>query len=185
MPSTKEDYHNKLQNALVSANLVLKALEHEIDGSEGEKRINNAFGSRVDRAAVKKCIQKLTNPRNKLEFPHGAAVDHSVNAIAATNMADPGKGITFGTFFIGNTEEDNDMRVGTIIHEATHALCGTVDWFDKHTFEPVDEVKDKTGNYHGYLDSNLKDLVRSTGIQMHRNADSYRVLAMKLEVPTV
>jgi hypothetical protein len=89
----------------------------------------------------------------KFSVPH---VDSTLKSGAAG--VEPGtKILHFGSFFVGSSKKDKDHRALTLVHEASHAFCKTVDTWDGKTWLPVDPPKegDKVGCKYLFVETLL------------------------------
>ncbi|KAJ4466402.1 hypothetical protein C8J55DRAFT_565727 [Lentinula edodes] len=112
-----------LQKAIDEANTRLETLDSVLQGPHANTIIQKAFGSQADVQKIHSCVQKLVT--GKVFIP-AADVDMEAGNGAATDPQS--KHITFSLgYFSGTTKEDSDRCAGTLIHEASHALCGTYD----------------------------------------------------------
>ncbi|CAA7262866.1 unnamed protein product [Cyclocybe aegerita] len=128
----------------------------------------------------------------------GKPKDPSVNAIASTRWGRPGephgekqlKGIALYDKF---HERTHDQRVGTLIHEASHAVGGTRDYFTPDKSGKMRAISGKEtaklgpgpGKLCGYLGKNFEELRDKASSVMHLNADSYKLFAYTIHHGTI
>ncbi|KAJ7576675.1 hypothetical protein C8J56DRAFT_1171412 [Mycena floridula] len=164
-----KDHHALIETALVEANKKINIMVNVCKPSKPD--LKKWFGAKANCPEIKKVVGLLKD--GKINIPSVAA--HG-NALGAYDK-DHGS-VSFGTGFYTGTLAD---RVGTIIHEATHALGNTVDWFldgKPFTEKLTAENKVAKGMKNGYATSpDFAGLLKDHSDQMHHNADSYKVFA--------
>jgi hypothetical protein len=99
--------------------------------------IKRAFGDSVNVAEVIRCVDLMADPGAKFRVPSIEPTLRSGHAGVEAGT----KILHFGSFFNGASKQDEDLRTSTLIHEASHAFCGTVDKFDGTTWLPVDSPR--------------------------------------------
>ena len=92
---------------------------------ETNPHVVNAFGANPNIPAIKDTVGKLENGR--ILVPH---TDPDPKLTQGGTRTD-NKHVTFGSTFYDDKATPPDQRAGTIIHEASHAIAGTVDHFQK------------------------------------------------------
>ncbi|KAF9044024.1 hypothetical protein BJ165DRAFT_1404897 [Panaeolus papilionaceus] len=130
--------------------------------------IMTAFGPQANILEIRNRVEKMINGRLLVQSP-----DIYPNVEMAATGAST-KVLLFGRLFFIATEKE---RAGTIIHEASHALAETVDYFDQkgNPYALKTNVPGKL--IVGYKDSNLDELIRLSPRNTFHNADSYRVFS--------
>ncbi|KAF9044149.1 hypothetical protein BJ165DRAFT_1405003 [Panaeolus papilionaceus] len=165
----------KIDNALIEANDKLTKMTAFLNGpSPGtQKAFTDAFGTNANIAEIKKRVAAIYTGNIVI-------YDAEASPLAtqgATDVSVTPPKIYFGSVFYSSTTSIEDAA-GTIIHEASHALVGTTDYFYPTgkpylKGDPVPADKVKAGVLVGYKDSNLKQLIQIASAEMHNNADSY------------
>ncbi|KAJ7575679.1 hypothetical protein C8J56DRAFT_1118717 [Mycena floridula] len=163
-----KDHHALIETALVEANKKINIMVNVC--KPGKPDLKKWFGAKPNCPEIKKVVGFLKD--GKINVP-------SVAAGRALGAYDKDQGsVSFGSGFYTGTLAD---RVGTIIHEATHALGNTVDHFldgKPFTEKLTPENIVQKGMKNGYASSpDFAGLLKDHSDQMHRNADSYRVFA--------
>jgi len=154
----------------------------------------NAFGEGYNKAMIKATVDHLAAGTIHIGNVNQPNVGESERHTAETwgSQTDHPRISLMSKFH----EMNPDARAGTIIHEATHAIDDTRDLFSAHPsspnkfmpLHPQDEANKraqghdvKAGYHHdsgtGELTQDFKDLRNNAGKVMHKNADSFKVLA--------
>ncbi|KAF8884560.1 hypothetical protein CPB84DRAFT_1867075 [Gymnopilus junonius] len=151
-------------------------LDHEVDHPQLHDHLVNAFGPNYNKAEIKKTVDRLaggafdigsTNAPNTGEYA-GVAAKTSSNARTAR---------------VGITEAFHKLtpeaQAGALLHEASHAIALTKDYFGPDAHNHIDSLKSENGKTEGtksgYAHTDLDHLKQHASDVMHKNADSYRV----------
>ncbi|KAJ3806899.1 hypothetical protein F5876DRAFT_68566 [Lentinula aff. lateritia] len=162
------------QGTQIDRTLLQTAIDEVLQGPHASTVIQKTFGSQADVQKIHRCVQKLVT--GKVFIPAADVNEAAGNGVGGAT--DPqSKHITFSLgYFSGTTKEDSDRRAGTLIHEASHALCGTYDYFDHSNCEPTTL---KANNLNGYANSpDFETFLKTCSENSYLNADSYRMIAM-------
>ncbi|KAJ3498149.1 hypothetical protein NLJ89_g10256 [Agrocybe chaxingu] len=136
--------------------------------------IINTFGLDANVKEIKKVVKKLKTGTIKISKVHAGKKEKT----NASSNPEEGSIKLYEGFY---AKHSHRSMAGTLIHEATHALAGTHDFFSsdgKFTPKPYHEVnkkKDYSGNYSKSAHWSL--LVSKGSKNMHHNADSYKLIA--------
>ncbi|KAF8150241.1 hypothetical protein B0H34DRAFT_180863 [Crassisporium funariophilum] len=161
----------RVKNAVDDAHGMVGNMQHVLDSPnpQSNRHIVKAFGHNANIPAIQHTVDALHNGRIKVPNP-----DPIHTGMGHTNMQTGHVG--FGSAFHSPSTTDRE-RAGTVIHEATHALAGTVDHFSAHSGSPHGAGQQKHTDHVGYADSHLDHLKQTNSHNLHHNADSYRVFA--------
>ncbi|KAF8150131.1 hypothetical protein B0H34DRAFT_862781 [Crassisporium funariophilum] len=161
----------RVKNAVDDAHGMVGNMQHALDSSnpQSNRHIVKAFGHNANIPAIQHTVDALHNGRIKVPNP-----DPTHTGMGYTNMQTGHVG--FGSAFHSPYTTDKE-RAGTVIHEATHALAGTVDHFSAHSGSPHGAGHQRGSDHTGYADSHLDHLKQTNSHNLHHNADSYRVFA--------
>jgi hypothetical protein len=101
-----------------------------------DAQIHSAFGANAVVAKVKDCIDKMASADSKFLIPEFKPEDSGVASVKHGTQR-----LVFGDFW----SKDAAFQAFTLVHEASHAFCNTVDWFEA-SGKPFEGVppKDKT-----------------------------------------
>jgi hypothetical protein len=157
------------------------------------KAIEKAFGKTPDMEALKTHVDALRNGHIQISNARSGNLDP--NALAATNT--DSKHIRMGAAF--HDKLTDQQRAETVIHEASHAISGTKDVWEKDPktkqwSAPDLVVGRPEGAILGYHressglhlpgqhpNKQFKQLRAENSPQMHMNADSWATFSHKLE----
>jgi len=156
------------------------------------KAIEKAFGKTPDMAALRTHVDALRAGHITINNARSGNLD--ANALAATNTAT--KHIRMGAAF--HDQLTDQQRAGTVIHEASHAILGTKDVWEKDASTNqwtapegvIGQTKGALLGYHResgfhlpgmHPNKQFKQLRAENSPQMHMNADSWATFSHKLQ----
>jgi hypothetical protein len=169
---------NRLHEANAIANLQIHAMHRVVqnpDREEHKKILVNTFGKHYDIGAIKGHVDKLMTGTVQVADVRDKSMPNS--ALAKTKYSGkPNANIRFGPAYHDSKKTNHD-RAGTLIHEASHALLGTKDFFKKSDKTAIVNKSDaKKGDaISGYMNQYRYKLLRDDPkSKMHQNADSWK-----------
>jgi hypothetical protein len=86
-----------------------------------DTQIHSAFGAQVDVAKVKECIAKMASADSMFLISEFKPNDSGIASVKYGTRK-----LMFGDFWSKNAA----LQAFTLVHEASHAFCNTVDWFE-------------------------------------------------------
>ncbi|KAJ3514969.1 hypothetical protein NLJ89_g2059 [Agrocybe chaxingu] len=141
-----------------------------------QHHIDHAFGPNADIDQVREVVESL-HGHSKLKVKDLLVLGENVDHAADSSFED--KDTQFHpSFYDSKLHAD---RAGTLIHEAAHALHPRIhDYFTKdghYTPTSRSKVANKADYLNGHHTSPDFDTLKKSAEDMHRNADSYKLLA--------
>jgi hypothetical protein len=86
-----------------------------------DAQIHSAFGAHVNVAKVKECIDKMASADSKFRIAEFQSTAPGVAGVLRGTQK-----LIFGDFW----SKDLAFQAYVLVHEASHAFCDTVDWFE-------------------------------------------------------
>jgi hypothetical protein len=167
-----------VDKAMVAANKHIDQMHEAITNTHEPhnlKLVQEAFGRKPDFPQIAQNIGQLKS--GHIEISTLNKPGSKPTSQASTNMLTGRISLKPGFYEQG---KDHEYRGGILIHEATHALFGSHDYFSKDSGRPLGSTEaDKRGNdkLRGYLHSaDFEHLKKENSHNMHTNADSYTKL---------
>ncbi|KAF8902545.1 hypothetical protein CPB84DRAFT_1846197 [Gymnopilus junonius] len=194
-PLTPADhqYEQNIRTAAEQAHQQVLNMQRLLNGphEEAHPHLVNAFGENYNKPCIKETVDQLAQGTIHIGDMNQANKGEKADRIAETYESQARVSL-MNKFH----QMDPAARAGTIIHEATHALAGTRDLFNsppgnsndikplhpqakasmeaaRHTIKVGYHYDGNTGGLH----QDFVDLKQNAGRVMHKNADSYKVLA--------
>ncbi|KDR84163.1 hypothetical protein GALMADRAFT_151166 [Galerina marginata CBS 339.88] len=151
---------------------MLRVLDHPEDASH-KRIITKSFGPEPELGEIRKNVKLLISEDLKVgdvRLPEGFNPGVLGYMIPGVNT------LHFTHEFYSDLSKKG--RAGTVIHEATHALFGSKDYFTRDTgpkgIQPISKADAKHVPHHvGYLHADFDMLKNKASGVMHKNADSY------------
>lgn len=174
----REDDVHRINEANRIANLQIQAMHRVVQDptlTEHRKILVNTFGKHYDIRAITGHVDQLRKGTVQVTDLRDKSMLQS--ELGKTRLAGkPDASVRFGPSYHGPKMTDGS-RAGTLIHEASHALFATKDYFSKHDKRPIKNKSDavKSSSISGYMNQyRFKELRADPQSKMHLNADSWK-----------
>ncbi|PPR07597.1 hypothetical protein CVT24_006967 [Panaeolus cyanescens] len=182
--------HGMLDNAVEGAARHIMFMKTTIenarkDDAESIQKIKDVFGEQFNLDEIENTANALDSGVMKISSWRATFPDSKL--LAAGSKAK--HAVTIGREFYNGSTTPDWLRIGTLIHEATHLLSDTTDsweWSDdsQTTLVPVAAGQASDDALQGQWDNEYDLIKEHAGGNFHKNADTWFVFGYHLEYGT-